>query len=101
MSGPEVESTEGGMSGAAGEGGFSAQGNGGPNSSSASEKAPLEFIDPAELEGAIVAHPNEVGDFLLETGGAAIEFLEHGLHFTNPIMLAPIEELNGPVPDKA
>jgi hypothetical protein len=88
MSDPE----DGGMSGAAGEGGFSTAGSS-PNSSSASDKAPMEFIDPAELEGAIAVHPAEVGDFILEAGHAIGSVIEHGLHFTNPIMLAPIEEL--------
>jgi hypothetical protein len=36
---------EGGMSGAAGEGGYSAPGSEGPTASSASEAAPVEFLD--------------------------------------------------------
>jgi hypothetical protein len=81
---------EGGMSGASGEGGFSAPGSGGPDSSSASDPVPTELLD---MDGAV-----PVGAFF---EGAAEKILDirdvweaiHG-HALGPIILVPKRELD-------
>jgi hypothetical protein len=82
---------EGGMSGASGEGGFSAEGNAGPNASSGTEPPPLDI----DLDGAVTS--DEIarvvdGAVHLASGvaEAAHWVAERGL---GPIVIVPMEEL--------
>jgi hypothetical protein len=81
---------EGGMSGASGEGGFSAPGSGGPNSSSASDPVPTELLD---MDGAVRAGAffEGIGEKILEIRDVweAIRGVPLG-----PIILVPKRELD-------
>ncbi|WP_163544434.1 hypothetical protein [Occultella kanbiaonis] len=79
---------EGGMSGSSGDGGYSAPGNEGEVSSSASDPAPIVLED---LDGAV-----NVGAFL-EEGTETIldlnDIIEAFKGVTSPVLLVPREEL--------
>jgi hypothetical protein len=92
MSGRD-EGFEGGMTGSAGEGGFSAPGSGALDSSSASEPNMEGFIDPAELEGAIHG-PVPIPESVIHVVGSAAEAV-HAVESagTAPFLVVPTSEL--------
>jgi hypothetical protein len=81
---------QGGMSGSSGEGGFSAPGSGGVNSSSASDPVPVELLD---MHGSV-----PVGAFFEEATDKILDIKDvweafRG-HLVGPIILVPKRELD-------
>lgn len=82
---------EGGMSGADGQGGYSAEGNAGPNASDGSELPPLDIdLEGAWTSGGILHFIEGVGHVAASAGEAAHWIAERGL---GPIVIVPLEEL--------
>ena len=81
---------EGGQSGASGAGGFSAPGTGGPDSSSASDPAPIE---PLDMEGEVVvgAWIEGVAEKLLTARDVLEAFVHHNP--LGPIIVVPKSEI--------
>jgi hypothetical protein len=95
------EGFEGGQTGSAGEGGFSAAGSGGLDSSSASDPPPL--IDPEELEGAVFGRLPIPGvpEGVIDVAGGAAEIL-HSVETGGgtPFLIVPKEELEKLIGDR-
>jgi len=81
---------EGGMSGASGEGGFSAPGSGGPDSRSASDPVPTELLD-MDGTGPVGALLEGVAEKILDIRDTWEAI--HG-HVLGPIILVPKRELD-------
>ena len=82
---------EGGMSGASGEGGFSAEGNTGPDASSATESPPVDIdLDGAVTSDEIARVVEGVVHLASSAAEAAHWIAERGL---GPIVIVPLEQL--------